>query len=99
MRKLTICYHGTNAAAARQIVGRGFARGTHFATHLEDALGYGGGHLFEVAFPTDSVPPDRWQFIIGRRVPPSRIVSYAVVRQRKVIENEALRDKVFRSNR
>jgi hypothetical protein len=50
-------------------------------------------------FPADVAPPNRWQFTIGRRIPPSRIVSYRVVRQRKVVENKALRDKVFRSNR
>jgi hypothetical protein len=36
---------------------------------------------------------------VGRQVPPSRIVSYRVVRQRKVIENEKLRQRIFRSNR
>jgi hypothetical protein len=59
MKKLVICYHGTNSRAAQAIVGHGFAKGTHFAAHLEDALGYGGGHLFEVMFPADAVPPSR----------------------------------------
>jgi hypothetical protein len=99
MKKLVICYHGTNARAAREIVGRGFSEGTHFAAHLEDALGYGGAHVFEVAFPADVVSHDRWQFTIGRRIPPSHIVSYRVVRQRKVVENQKLRQRVFRSNR
>jgi hypothetical protein len=99
MKKLVICYHGTNARAAAEIVKHGFERGTHFAAHLEDALGYGGDHLFEVMFPTDGVPPDRWQFTIGRRLPASRIVSYRIVRERKVIENEKLRQRIFRSNR
>lgn len=91
MKKLVICYHGTNARAAAEIVKYGFAKGTHFAAHLEDALGYGGGHLFEVMFPAEVVPPNHWQFTIGRRLPPSRIVSYRIVQQRKVIENEKLR--------
>jgi hypothetical protein len=50
-------------------------------------------------FAADVVPPNRWQFTIGRRLPPSRIVSYRIVQQRKVIENEKLRQRVFRSNR
>src|ERR1700756_3754146 len=99
MRKLILAYHGTNSRAAREIVKHGFAKGTHFAAHLEDALGYGGAHLFEVMFPADAVPPNRWQFTIGRRVPPSRIVNYRIVRERKVIENEKLRQRIFRSNR
>jgi hypothetical protein len=47
---LIICFHGTNEANAKSILKRGFLPDTYFAAHLEDALEFGGNHVFEVAF-------------------------------------------------
>jgi hypothetical protein len=95
---MIICYHGTNARAAKAIVEHGFAAGTYFARHLEDAIGFGGDHVFEVVFLDISLTDDRWQFTSLAPVPKSRIVSYRVYSRRSVIENEALRKRVSRSN-
>ena len=50
-----ICYHGTNEAAADAIREEGFQADTWFATHLEDALRFGGSYIFEVDFEDDPV--------------------------------------------
>jgi len=61
----------------------GFHKGTYFARHLEDALGFGGRHVFMVEF---YVTPGfrRWQVSLSHRLPPSAIVSYHVYTVRHV---------------
>jgi len=81
------CYHGTNAEAAQSILKMGFYSYTWFAAHLEDAIGYGGPHIFEVVFDD---PPETWQFRPLIAVPKERIVSYSVFQQRIVFVNEEL---------
>jgi hypothetical protein len=92
---LIICYHGTNRVNAKSILKRGFPPCTYFAAHLEDAVGYGGNHVFEVAFHK---APDKWQFMCPVRAQPSMIVSYTVYTTRVKFRNESLRKKVFKSN-
>ena len=92
---MRICYHGTNEANARNILKRGFLPGTYFASHLEDAIWYGGDHVFEVAFHK---APDKWQFVCPGEMRASMIVSYIVYTTRVKFRNESLRKKVFKSN-
>ena len=69
-----ICFHGTNANAARCILQNGFFPDCWFATHLENALAFGGPHIFEVAFKNP--PKNWWQFHVPNKIEPKRIVRY-----------------------
>ena len=89
-----ICYHGTTAKAARKILSSGFWPYTWFASHLEDALGYGGPYVFDVAF--EGEPPD-WQFGVPEAIGPERIVRYRVIRARIVTVNPLLGAAIFRN--
>ena len=92
---MIICYHGTNEVNAKSILKRGFLPNTYFAAHLEDAIWYGGNHVFEVAFHK---APRKWQFVYPEKVEASMIVSYIVYTPRVKFENESLRRRVFESN-
>lgn len=102
--RLAIVYHGTDEDSARRIQRDGFRAGTYFARHLEDAIGFGGESVFEVAFPADLA--DRlarrrrgWQLVAPWPVPASWIVAQTLYRQEPLYKNEQLRKHVFRSNR
>jgi len=97
---MQIVYHGTDKATARKILKDGFKPGTYFATHLEDAIGFGGTHIFEVAVESVKIPKaSDWQFIASDRVPPSQIVELKHYPKAKaIVQNKALGDAVFRSN-
>ena len=94
-----IFYHGTNARNAKCILVQGFNVGTYLATHLEDALGYGGTWVFEVAFPVHLVPKGNWQFTLRTRVLPESIVRLTRYNPSKIeFDNMVLRHMVCRSN-
>jgi len=63
-------YHGTNKENAIKIIKEGFAVGTHFAHHLEDALEFGGSWVFMVKWKNK---PQNWQFLNKKKIPPERI--------------------------
>jgi len=69
----------------------GFRPGTYFGEHLEDAVWYGGGFVFEVAFPADWTSEAGWQMTVPDRVPPSRIVGLWRFSPEQLHENGALR--------
>ena len=98
---LRIWYHGTNAEAAEAILDEGFAPGTYFAAHLEDALGYGGQHVFSVVFAAEKKnrnERDAWQRCNTETIPPADIVAYKVYGDiTTVFHNDELGDKVFQS--
>lgn len=94
-KRRIICYHGTNITKARKILKEGFRPRTYFAAHLEDALGYGGNHVFEVAFED---VPDNWQFTVPYRVSRNDILGYTAYTLRKKFDNKALRKKIFLRN-
>lgn len=100
MARKVICYHGTSKGKAEAILGEGFRPGTYFALHLEDALGFGGRHVFSVVFPSSAVPREEgaFQFRANKRVPPNRIVSYKVYGIKEVQSSPLLREEVFESN-
>lgn len=92
-----IAYHGTNAANARSIQRSGFRPGTYFAHHLEDALGYGGKYVFEVAFRgVIRTTSDNWQFVTNETVPANAIVRLTHYEKTTIVfDNARLRRKVF----
>jgi hypothetical protein len=90
---MRICYHGTTEANAKAILSEGFRDGTWFAANLQDALGYGGLHVFEVVF--DEVPA--WQFT-SNPVSTGRIVRYTVYTADVLLDNQELRKRVFDYN-
>ena len=82
-----VAFHGTskwNVAAIRR---GGFKKKTYFAYHMEDALEFGGSHIFGVEFSSDRSKwkgaPDGWQFWTRENIPASAIVSYQVVTRSK----------------
>ena len=79
-----IAYHGTNRKNAASIKREGFKRKTYFARHMEDALEFGGKHIFAVKFSDDPVQwkggLDGWQFWISMPIAPTAIVNLHVVR-------------------
>lgn len=89
---MRVCYHGTDVEAAKSIRESGFRPGTWFASHLEDALEFGGPHVFRVVFDD---PPDEWQFHVAGAVPTERMLSYKKYTVEPVFENRALMKSVF----
>ncbi len=81
-------WHGTTSAKkARSIIRDGFRKKTWFARHLEDALAFGGRHVFEVGFTThaDRRPHRmRWQVCLSNALPASAIFGYRVYSWRDV---------------
>ena len=93
-----ICWHGTDKKNIESILENGFSKHTFFARHLEDALGYGGKYIFEVAFEKKKLP-NYWEFITRNKVSPRRIIQLRYYQRYKVLkENKKLREKVFKSN-
>lgn len=94
---MKICYHGTDTEEkAKSILATGFNPDTWFAENLQDALGFGGPYIFEVAFDFDKAP--NWQFHVLERVPVNRIVSCVFFQKEARYNNPLLRDQIFRSN-
>ncbi len=98
-KRVAIVCHGTNLRNARKILKEGFKKDTYFARHLEDAIGYGGLYVFEVAYPVVLIPKNCWQFLNRERVPPEFIVRLTKYNRSKVIkDNMVLRHMVCISN-
>ena len=96
MVKKHIYYHGTNKKNAEKIKEDGFKVGTFFASHLEDALEFGGSCVFEVVF--NKVGFNGWQFQCSYNIPVSRIVSFSIFTIVKISDNDKLRKKIFNTN-
>lgn len=92
---MIICYHGTNEENAKSILQQGFRPYTFFARHMEDAIAFGGEHVFEIAMHE---VPDGWQFMFNTWIDSNQIVSYNIYRKTQITENKELRNKVFESN-
>jgi len=92
-----ICFHGTNEASANNILREGFRAGTWFARHLEDAIWYGGLHIFEVVFKTEGLPAN-WQVHYLKEVSVDKIVGYYLFTRNTIIDNEKLRRAVLKGN-
>ena len=97
MEKLTICYHGTTEKNAVLIEKVGFIAWTYFAKHLEDAVEFGGNHIFEVMFKNNEIP-DNWQFRLPKCVSLKNIICHYEFNKTKISENTNLRKKIFDSN-
>ena len=85
---MRICYHGTNEENAKSILKEGFRYGTWFAANLQDALAFGGPHIFRVAFDFDEAPD--WQFYVSQVISADRIVEYSIYEKRVIVSNESL---------
>lgn len=96
--RLKICYHGTTAENAEKIRKEGFLPWTYFGEHLEDAVEFGGPHIFEVAFPENTTSESGWQFRDPEHVSPTRIVRYYLIIKDPVYENKELGRRIFESH-
>jgi hypothetical protein len=92
-----IWYHGTNMENALKIRQEGFKSGTWFASHLEDALAFGGNCVFEVALKINE--EDRWQICLDEPVPESMIIAHHVFQKECLLDRPDLRREVFEANR
>lgn len=98
---MRIVYHGTNKANAMRILKTGFNKGTYFACHLEDAIGYGGVYIFEVIYPSKEVQETegQWQIITAHHIDLASIVTLTKYNKANVLtNNETLRIQVCMSN-
>jgi hypothetical protein len=90
-------YHGTDKKTAAIILKEGFKRGTFFANHLEDAVHYGGTHVFAVSI---KLPYDHtyWEYVSTNRIPARQIVDLHRYTKTKLQENKKLNDRMFKFN-
>lgn len=99
MKRLQIVYHGTSYKSSKSILKEGFREGTYFAKYLEDALGYGGKYIFEVAYQYNKIPKKNWQFICEEKISPEFIVRLTKYEPSKIIKDDKiLRVKICMSN-
>ena len=92
-----IRYHGTSKDNADHIIVGGFIEDTWFAESLQDAIGYGGPHIFEVAFEEEEVS-EKWQFTIPEIIPPEKIITYSLFSRKVILHRPELRLEVAQSN-
>ncbi len=98
-KRSIIVYHGTKVVEARKILKEGFKEGTYFAKHLEDAIGYGGNYVFEVAYLYSMTSKLPIIFRCQQNVPSEFIVQLTRYNPSKVIiDNMVLRHRVKISN-
>jgi len=77
-------FHGTTSKKkADSILKNGFNKGTYFADHLEDALGFGGKYIFWVwidfKFKKGRRPKGfEWQVISANHIEPKFIKKYQI---------------------
>ena len=94
-----IWYHGTNEANARSILKTGLKENSYLAAHLEDALAFGGPHVFEFALDEYKISMYHgWQIKTKVVLPSDNIVAYTVFTKKITIDNPDLRLKIFESN-
>jgi hypothetical protein len=74
----TVWFHGTSAENVEIIHREGFREGTWFARHMEDAVAFGGNHVFsvQVAF---NVEVDRWQVCCSNALAPCQIEKLTII--------------------
>lgn len=91
-----IWYHGTNQKNAKSILKNGFNKHTFFARHLEDALGYGGNYIFEIALKLEH---KYWEYVSREIIKKDKIVSLQKHEDRTIMyENKKLGDDLFEYN-
>lgn len=93
---MKICYHGTNEENAASILKTGFHYGSWFAANLQDALSYGGPHVFQVAFDFDEAP--NWQFHVDGEIGIDKIVEYSIWDKKMLYDNQPLRHTILEAN-
>lgn len=90
---MRILFHGTDEATAVTILHEGFQPATHFATHLEDALCYGGAYVFAVWFENGEGPTGYgWQTVHPEAVPNTKIIWLQRFESEALFENARLMD-------
>jgi len=91
--KSRIVFHGTHKKEiADKIMKEGFAKGTYFAKHLEDAICFGGKYVFYVVL---EVYNNNWQFVCKRKIPPTRIRQLVNFGPKEIYYNEKAGNKFF----
>jgi len=96
---MRLWYHGTkDTAVADKISREGFAASSWFADRQEDAIEFGGCHVFEVMLRHRPVHKGNWQMRVDEAVPPSAIVRRSVFRIEIIEDYPDRRKIVFDSN-
>ena len=80
-----IWWHGTESEAiATKILCAGFSPGSYFAKHLEDALEFGGNHIFAVILPENP----NWQICVSEVVPKEDILMYQIHTRQTIMKSK-----------
>jgi len=66
---MKIWFHGTTEIASDTSPSRASGPGSWFSRSLEDVVGFGGMHVFEVALDYEPVSDGAWQMGFPRRFP------------------------------
>ena len=77
---MSLYYHGTNHMNALQIQKEGFRPGTWFADRKEDAVKFGGKHVFSVAIRWLGQRAYDWQICAVNAISKARIMKYGVIK-------------------
>lgn len=97
---MQIWYHGTkDEAVAEKIAREGFAPESYFAAHLEDALEFGGPHIFQVRLSHIPIIPENWQMRISEAIPATEIVRRSHFNIAVLEDYPDRRKAVFEANR
>ena len=92
-----IFYHGTTKANAEIIKKEGFKRGTFFAPHLEEAVGFGGPYVFEVSIKLDC-KHTYWEYVSAKRIPVRQIIRLSIFKKNIIFDNPKLAERMFKFN-
>lgn len=107
---LVFCYHGTSKSNAKSILKHGLEPYSYLATHLEDALYFGGPYIFEIVFKASDLEVQchclnecnlihqNWQFRVKDGVPKDRIARHYYLKRDKVFKDKKLCEEVTKSN-
>ena len=87
-----ILWHGTNEKKTKSILLNGFKKRTWFASHLEDALEFGGNYVFAVVV---NINKSKWQVCISNKVPVSSILWLEHIKIKRTHVNKKLYKDFF----
>jgi len=92
----TVYFHGTKRENVEGIQLEGFAEGTYFARHMEDAVKFGGPCVFVVNVHFESPSLDGWQVVCANAIPVKAIIDlWYVSAQDFEAENSKLKVRTF----
>lgn len=87
-------FHGTTADNAKDILQKGFQKGTFFAKHLEDTLVLGCPEV-TIWVWLEKDPTEYWEWVCEEEITPDKIRAVVSLNPKVTYENEDLRKKII----